>query len=254
MPTWTADAADYERDAGFVPRLAAPLLDLAGDLADRRVLDLGCGDGTLTARLVEAGADVVAVDADPSMVRATKARGIDARVADARTLEGIDGPFDVVLSNAVLHWVPEPVRVARTVARVLRPGGVFVAEAGGHGNVAAVRVALSAALHATGHADVTTPDWWFPTVPQQRAVLTDAGFDVDVLELVPRPVALESGIDAWLRTFCGTVLEQVGPDEDAVLAATRALLAPTLRGPDGTWTADYVRIRFRAAADDGEHR
>jgi SAM-dependent methyltransferase len=248
MPTWTADAADYERNAGFVPRLADPLLELAGDLAGRRVLDLGCGDGTLTVRLVEAGAVVVAVDADPSMVRATRARGIDARVADARSLDGVDGPFDIVLSNAVLHWIPEPTRVARAVARVLRPGGVFVAEAGGHGNVAAVRVALAAALRATGHRGVATPDWWFPTMGQQQAVLTDAGFAVDVLDLVPRPVALESGIDAWLRTFCGAVLDQVGPDGDAVLAATTALLDPVLRAPDGTWTADYVRIRFRASA------
>lgn len=246
MATWTADADHYARHAAFVPRLAGPLLALAGDVDGLRVLDLGCGDGTLTAALVDAGADVLGVDADPTMVAATRARGIDAVLDDARSLAGVTGPFDLVVSNAVLHWILEADEVAGAVAGVLRPGGRLVLEAGGHGNVAAVRVALRSALDRHGLPDLATPTWWFPTVWQQAAVLEGAGFVVDECVLVGRPTALPGGIDDWLRTFAGDVLAAAGDAADDVLRTATELLRPVLCDQDGRWTADYVRIRAAA--------
>lgn len=246
MPTWTADAADYATGAPFVPRLAGPLLELAGDVTGLRVLDLGCGDGTLTAELSAAGADVLGVDADASMVAATRARGLEAVQADARDLAELEGSFDLVLSNAVLHWIAEVDEVVAAVARVLRPGGRFVLEAGGHGNVAAVRLALRVALDAHGHGNVDVPDWRFPTAEQQAGVLQAGGFTVESCVLAGRPTPLPNDITDWLRTFAGAALQELGADQQAVLDETRRLLAPVLRDDRGRWTADYVRVRAAA--------
>lgn len=245
-PTWTASADRYVEHAAYVAALAGPLLELAGDVTGLRVLDLGCGDGRLTAALADAGADVLGIDADPSMVAATQDRGVTAITADARTLHGVEGPFDLVLSNAVLHWIPQASDVTAAVAGVLRPGGRFVLEAGGHGNVAAVRLALRAALDRYGLEGVEVPPWWFPTVAEQERVLEGAGFAVDHAVLVGRPTVLPGSIDEWLRTFAGDALGAAGADADAVVTETRRLLAPVLRDRDDTWTADYVRIRAAA--------
>lgn len=251
MPRWTSAPDRYAASASFVPRLGAPLVELLAPAAGERILDLGCGDGALTEELVGRGADVLAVDASEEMVAATRARGIAAERADARDLAGIEGPFDAVLSNAVLHWVPEATQVAASVHRVLRPGGRFVAEMGGHGNVAAVRTGLRAALDRHGHDQLATPRWYFPTPDEQARVLASAGFTVESCRLIARPTPLDAGMAAWLETFCGDVLVQLGPDEAARVVATATdVLADVLRDGEGRWTADYVRLRFQAIRPD----
>lgn len=247
MPTWTATPEDYEGRAGFVAELAGPVRALLGPVDGLRVLDLGCGDGRVTAALAAQGADVLGVDADAAMVERTAARGVEAQVADARTLDGVDGPFDAVFSNAVLHWVDDPDAVARAVAGVLRPGGVFVAEQGGHGNVAAVRVALRAALDGHGLAGVAVPSWSFPTADAAAATLEDAGFTVETVELVPRPTPVPAGAAAWLDTFAAGIAPACGDAWGPVRDEAVARLAPVLRDTTGAWTLDYVRLRWRAS-------
>lgn len=245
-PTWTAAPQDYATEAGFVSALAGPVLGLLGDVAGQRVLDLGCGEGTIAAGLVDAGADVLAVDSDPAMVAATAARGVPARVADAQGLQGVEGPFDAVVSNAVLHWVSDPAAAAAAIARVLRPGGRLAAEWGGHGNVAAVRVALRAALDAADLPAVDVPDWWFPTPAEATAVLTGAGLVVEQAELVPRPTHVPGGAGAWLRTFVGAIEPACEGRFDTVVADAAARVGAVLSDRDGAFSADYVRVRVLA--------
>lgn len=245
-PTWTAAPEAYAAEAGFVSALAGPVLELLGAVRGERVLDLGCGEGTLTAQLVEAGVDVLGVDSDPAMVAATAARGVPALVADAQGLAGVDGPFDAVVSNAVLHWVTDPDAVAGAVARVLRPGGRLAAEWGGHGNVAAVRVALRAALDAGGLDDVAVPAWWFPTRDEASQVLSCAGLVVDHTQLVPRPTHVPGGASAWLRTFVGALEPVCAGRFDAVVADAAARVEAVLADRDGAFSADYVRVRVLA--------
>jgi SAM-dependent methyltransferase len=93
-----------------------------------RVLDVGCGPGDLTERFVkEVGADVKAIDVSPRMVELSRARGIDAQVADAEQLPFADGEFDCVFAGWVLYHVPNLEQAIAECARVLKPGGRLVA-------------------------------------------------------------------------------------------------------------------------------
>jgi SAM-dependent methyltransferase len=242
------DPAAYAAHASFVPALGAAVLELLAPKAGERILDLGCGDGALTVKLVEAGAEVVGADADRAMVAAAVERGIDARLVDGRALE-FDAEFDAVFTNAALHWMPPPERVAAGVFRALRPGGRYVGEFGGHGNIAAIRTAVRAVLAGRGYRVPATEGSYYPTADEFRALLEGAGFVVDRTDLVPRPTPIPSGMSAWLHTFRGGFIDAAGVPEAEraqVIEDTRALLRPILADQAGNWTADYVRMRFVA--------
>jgi SAM-dependent methyltransferase len=240
-------AARYRTNAAFVAELGQPLLELLAVRPGERVLDLGCGDGALTERLVAAGASVVGIDAAPDMVRAARARGLEVRLVDAHELDLV-AAFDAVLSNAALHWMKrDPDRVLAGVARALRPGGRFVAELGGHGNVAAIVTALLAVLARRGLDGRTRHPWYFPTAEAYRAKLERAGLAVERIELLPRPTRLPTGMAAWLETFAEPFLTELPVDEQATARAEAVeLLRPALCDAGGIWTADYVRLRLKA--------
>lgn len=237
----------YARNARFVAELGQPVLELLDPRPGERILDLGCGDGVLTRRLAELGCTVVGVDAGPDMIRAARALGLDARVIDGHSLP-FEREFDAVFSNAALHWMKrDPQAVIAGVARALRPGGRFVGEMGGHGNVAAIVTALLAVLERRGLAGRDAHPWYFPTPAAYRRRLEEQGFTVETIELIPRPTPLPTGMSAWLDTFAEPFLKRL-PEEGRAAAKEEAvgLLAASLCDETGAWTADYVRLRFRA--------
>jgi trans-aconitate methyltransferase len=245
------DPHGYDTHARFVSDLGAPLLDLLAPQPGERILDLGCGDGVLTERLVAAGASVVGVDASPEMVEAARARGLDARLMNGESLRFLS-EFDAVFSNAAMHWMKDTAAVVRGVRAALRPGGRFVGEFGGFGNVAAICVAIFAVLARRGVNGSLLNPWTFPTVDEFRAVLEKAGFEPVSVELIPRPTPLPTDMAGWLRTFARPFFSRLPESERAAcLAETVDLLKPVLCDREGHWTADYVRLRFRAVLPPG---
>ena len=241
--TWSPES--YDRDARFVSDLAGEILAWLDAKPGERILDLGCGDGVLTAGLRDLGCDVIGVDTGPDMIEAASARGLDVRLVDGHQLS-FRGDFDAVFSNAALHWMVKPRLVLAGVWQALRPQGRFVAEFGGHGNVAAIVTAMRAiALTRGGDVDLAGP-WFFPSSDVYREMLEEQGFAVRRIGLYPRPTPLKTGMKAWLKVFRTPFFEQFGSRMEEVLDETEALLRPCLCDAKGRWTADYVRLRVEA--------
>lgn len=238
------DAADYAANARFVSDLGQPVLDLLQPQPGERILDIGCGDGALTERIAATGVQVVGIDPSPELAAAAGARGLDVRLFDARALP-FEHEFDAVVTNAVLHWIPELDVVLANVHRALKPRGRFVGEFGGHGCVAAVCTAIRAVAGAHG-LDAKLP-WRFPTDDEFAGLLDAAGFEPEIVRLVPRPTLLPSGMEAWLRTFAVTVFAPLDDQRrEVALREAVELLRPSLCDLQGRWTADYMRLRFSA--------
>lgn len=242
------NAADYRTHAGFVPALGSAALELLAPEAGEAILDLGCGDGALTTRIAAAGADVLGLDPDPDMRAAARARGLSVEEGDGQRL-AFDARFDAVFSNAALHWMPDQAAVAAGVFRALKPGGRYVGECGGFGNIAAIRTAIRAVLGARGHDAEAGAGQVYQTAEAFIARHRAAGFAGIEAWIIPRPTPLPTGLRGWLQTFRAGFLDAAGvpePDRAAVVDAIEALLAPALRDEAGRWTADYVRLRWRA--------
>src|ERR1700743_1213681 len=170
--TWNPD--QYARNARFVSDLGAPVLDLLDPQPGERILDLGCGDGVLTAKLQSTGCDVLGVDARAAQVEATKKLGVPAQTIDGEHLL-FENEFDAVFSNASLHWMRnDPDAVILGVKKALRPGGRFVAEMGGAHCVEKIRAALIAALNRRNIDGKSADLWFFPTGEDYSTRLTRA--------------------------------------------------------------------------------
>lgn len=238
---------NYALHGGFNHHVAGPAFALLNAQPGERVLDLGCGDGVNTQKLVDLGCSVVGVDGSPNLVAAAQKLGLDARVMDGQQLE-FDREFDAVFSHAALHWMKDdPDAVIKGVGRALRPGGRFVSDSGGQGNVLSVRVALSAVLAHHGIDAFTLDPWYFPSDEQYKRKLEAHGFVVDSIALVHRPTALPTDMGGWLDTFAVSYLKDLPQElQEQVRAETVAALETNLTCDDGVQRVDYVRLRFQA--------
>ena len=241
--TWSA--ASYGVHARFVADMAGAVMDWLAPEAGQRILDVGCGDGVLTQAIAAAGAEVVGVDVSDDLLAAATARGLDARYMDGQALT-FDKEFDAVFSNAALHWMTQPDKAIDGVRRALKPGGRFVAEFGGHGNVATIVTAMRATARRRGGDEKLAGPWFFPSAQAYGERLIRHGFAIERIGLYPRPTPLKTGMKAWLGVFRQPFFAQYGEAAEAVLDEVVDLLAPVLQDEAGNWTADYVRLRVAA--------
>ncbi len=236
----------YRRNAAFVARLGKPVVELLDPQPGERILDVGCGDGALTKALAEVGAQVTGVDASAEQIDAARKLGLDAHVMRA---EDIDFPpqFDAVFSNAAMHWVGDPGAAVRGIHGALKPGGRFVGEMGGAGNIAGYVAAIESALCRRGVDPGPLNPWYFPDEDEFSRLLTQAGFHVTGVERFPRKTVLETDPAGWIETF-GEVYLMALPEQGRAdfQAEVTDLLRPDFQEADGRWWSDYVRLRWRA--------
>ncbi|MEH2001671.1 MAG: methyltransferase domain-containing protein [Nostoc sp.] len=244
------DAALYEDKHAFVWQYGEDLLKFLNPQPGESILDLGCGTGQLTEKIAQAGADVWGIDSAPAMIEKARENYPDIRfdVANAANFQ-VDKPLDAVFSNAVLHWVKEADSAIASIHQSLKPGGRFVAEFGGKGNIKAIATALESALEAFNIPAQALNPWYFPSIAEYASLLEQQGFDVIYAMLFARPTPLadgEAGMANWIGMFASTFLAGLSSEQQIqVIRVIEEYLKPTLYR-QGTWIADYRRIRIVA--------
>jgi trans-aconitate methyltransferase len=244
------DAGLYDAKHAFVWEKAKGVVELLAAKPGERILDLGCGTGTLTAEIAASGAAVIGVDRSPEMIDEARRKfpALHFEVCDARSLK-FSAQFDAVFSNAALHWIPEAARVVEGVSRALESGGRFVAEFGGHGNVHNVVLALETALSQLGiSADGANP-WYYPSIAEYATLLEQHGLEAREAVLFERPTKLEDGergLATWITMFGESFLCRVPESQrDDFLRAAETAARPALWKSDH-WELDYRRLRIAA--------
>jgi trans-aconitate methyltransferase len=249
MNQW--DAQLYDSKHSFVSRYGADVIALLAPQPGERILDLGCGTGHLTYQIAGANVDVVGLDSAASMIEQAKANYPDLHfeLGDATGLHFTE-EFDAVFSNAVLHWINQPAKVISGVWRALKPGGRFVAEFGGKGNVQAIAQAIHHALVVSGYAsDEPFNPWYFPSIAEYGTLLEQQGFQLTYATLFDRLTPMtegDKGMQNWIAMFASNLLASVPVDQRAsVLTKIEDNLRSKLY-QDGTWFIDYRRLRVLA--------
>ncbi|WP_431030266.1 class I SAM-dependent methyltransferase [Lysinibacillus sp. LZ02] len=248
MTQWNAQLYDDKHQ--FISNFGGNLVSLLQPTKGEQILDVGCGTGDLAFEIAKSGATVIGIDAASSMIEKALEKYPDCtfHVEDAESFH-FPTPFDAVFSNAAMHWMKNQQQVISNCYTVLRNGGRFVAELGGANNIQAITNAIkeaSTTLQLPYKAEQFP--WVFPTKEEMTEMLTNAGFQIVAIEHYERPTPLvgEDGIRNWLMMFSNNLLKHLTDTEKETLyAECEAILRPQLYH-DGTWTADYWRLRFVA--------
>lgn len=236
------NAGCYQNDFSYVWQYAESLLSQLNPQAGELILDLGCGTGQLAQQIAESGAAVIGLDSDREMIASAQANypQLSFQVADAADFQ-LETPVDAVFSNAALHWVTQAQSAAECIAKSLKPGGRFVAELGGKGNV---RTILNALEKVSGKENLNP--WYFPSISEYTTLLEQAGLEVTIAHLFDRPTPLgKSGLVGWLDMFGQRFFTELSEQEWILIVQAVAEEASELHQA-GEWIADYRRLRVIA--------
>ncbi|HJP82972.1 MAG TPA: methyltransferase domain-containing protein [Fimbriimonadaceae bacterium] len=248
MRTSDWDPKLYDTAASFVTNYGGALVDILDPKPGERILDIGCGTGHLTHEIRQRGAKVVGLDSSPNMIQEARANYPDLEFVQASASSfTFKEPFDAVFSNAALHWVQDAESAVSCMSHALRPGGRFVVETGGKGNIDQLITALFKALEKFDCYDATH-NWFFPSIGEYTSMLERHRLEPTAVWLFDRPTKLEgdNAIVDWFKIFGDAIQAKVDDDcfQEAV-EMTQKSLEPKLRR-DGVWYADYRRLRVVA--------
>ena len=241
----------YQSSHSFVWQYGRDLLVLLNAQPGERILDVGCGTGQLTAEIAQFGAEVVGIDSSPDMIATARNNFPRLRfeVADVTALS-FANEFDVVVSNAALHWVRDQPAAIASIARALKPRGRLVFEMGGRGNLQHLLDAVYQALRTLGVAD---PEqllpWSFPSIGEHAPLLEAHGLEVDFAVLFDRATILEGGdrgLRLWLEMFGRFALEAIATQQRKEFIRLTEQFAGPVLFHNGVWTIDYKRLRLVA--------
>ncbi|EFU70817.1 cyclopropane-fatty-acyl-phospholipid synthase [Aliarcobacter butzleri JV22] len=242
--SWNAD--DYSQKASFVSNLAFSLVDILDVKKDEKILDLGCGEGTLTIKIQNQGANVIGIDLSEEMVLKAKEKGIEAFVMSVTDLKFEDESFNKVFSNAVLHWVKDLDKSAKEIARVLKKDGKFVAEFGGYGNIKFLCEAMDDVFSTHKDFGEFNNPWNFISDIEYKKILEKNGFEVHSIELINRPTKIED-IKVWLDIFANGITKDLTTKQKEIFKEeVEKILKNKIYSEEFGWLADYVRLRVVA--------
>ena len=244
------DAEKYTSDFSFVHQYGNSVIDLIEAEKNSFVLDLGCGNGALTKALYEKGYRVMGMDASEELLELARKNysSIEFVHGDAVNFT-LSEPVDVVFSNAVFHWIDKERQpdMLKCVYNVLKKGGQFVFEFGGHGNNQRILSALAKIFAEYGYRYKMS--FYFPTISEYATLLEETGFRAKYAVLFDRPTELkgENGLRDWINMFVKTPFSVIKTEEEKKMIIDKTV--DVLRDDlyiDGKWYADYVRIRMKA--------
>jgi 2-isopropylmalate synthase len=240
---WNANK--YKKHADFVSILALPVVELLDPKEDEKILDLGCGEGTLALEIKKFGADIIGVDLSEEMVNKTKSKGIDASVMSVTNLD-FENHFDAVFSNAVLHWVKDSELAIQKINTSLKKEGRFVAEFGGYGNIKNLTDAIQEVFDSHSSWGGFENPWVFLKESEYKILLEKNGFDVEYIELIQRPTPIDDIIN-WLDVFANGITKDLTKEQKEIFKKeVKEVLKPKQYNEKDGWSADYVRLRVKA--------
>ena len=244
LQSWNAE--DYNANASFVAQLGNSVVEILAPQSGERILDLGCGDGKLTLKIQKYGCNILGIDSSEEMIYATKKLGLEGKVISGNNLN-FDQEFDAVFSNAALHWMLEKDKVAQGVYKALKPGGRFIGEFGGKGNINSVIKIMSEVFKDFPELGKFNNPWYFPSVAEYAQVLDKAGFEIHYLEIISRPTVLNTGIRGWLKVFAQGIINHLNHERQKFfIGEVEKRLKPIIFSEENGWVADYIRLRFKA--------
>ncbi len=243
------DASFYNQQHNFVTTYGESLIPLLDPKPNEIILDLGCGTGPLTAQLAKMAQRVIGIDSSSDMLALAKRNypDIEFLVADGQNFK-LGQTVDAVFSNAAMHWMLEPAKVANCVWEALKPGGRFVFEMGGKGNIKTIEKACDYAFSRLG-IQPPLPINYFPSIGEYSHILEKQGFIVKYAVCYDRPTELsgEDGLVNWLKMFRNHMLNQIPHDkQESFFSFVEEYAKPRLRNENNNWIADYVRLSMVA--------
>ena len=242
----------YQNNHNFVWKYGDNLVEILSPKPGELILDLGCGTGQLTQKIADAKAIVIGIDNSPAMIAEARKNypHLEFEVADAKNFT-FSELFDAVFSNAALHWIKPPETVISNVWQALKPGGRFVAEFGGKGNVEHIVEAINSVLREHGYApNQELNPWYFPSISEYATLLEKQGFCVTYTELFDRPTPLnegEKGLGNWLKMFANSLFAEIPVESHPALINKIEQKLRSKLFKDNCWFADYKRLRIVAS-------
>ncbi|WP_017212958.1 class I SAM-dependent methyltransferase [Clostridium beijerinckii] len=241
------NAKGYTKDFQFVHQYGEDVLNLLDIEKGMKVLDLGCGNGALTKKISDMGADVIGMDASGEMLEIARKNYPEITfIQDDAVKFTLNEQVDAIFSNAVFHWIDNQDGLLESVYNGLKINGSLVCEFGGYGCTETIHSFLQKAFEARGLEYKRT--FYFPTIDEYTPILKKHGLQTVYATLFDRKTALigEEGMRNWIEMF--VIQPFKGLDDllkNEIIDETVKSLKPILY-QNGVWYADYVRIRLKA--------
>jgi trans-aconitate 2-methyltransferase len=234
------NAADYAANSVVQQAWARELIAKLHLRGDEHILDVGCGDGKVTAEIARAvpNGSVTGIDASEEMIAyakktfpRSKLASLEFQVMDARKIK-LERQFDLVFSNAALHWVDNHQKFLSSATSVLKPGGRLVVSCGGKGNAQDVFVALRPELRLARWREFfrRMPEPYFFYAPEDyKKWLLKLDFKIQNIQLVPKDATYPGldGFATWIRTTWIPYAQRVPESmrEEFIAAVTKRYVA-----------------------------